>query len=187
MNDPSSTILVVLVVAGILFILLAIAGRFDITIRLLGYLNIPQITWGGRLSAGTFGGLLLITGLLLYFLPISSQGNAPLPLGTPTVVPSLTLTTAPSPPPTPTLDPSTAVIGLMDQEVSAAENHDLALVDQIYTSDAVVKDNACQSGDQKYTWSGRVEIKARYHDLPQFQSLKHNIKQVTLIPNDFRQ
>ena len=30
----------------------------------------------------------------------------------------------------PPLDPSTVVIGLMDQEVSAAENHDLALVDQ---------------------------------------------------------
>ena len=84
----------------------------------------------------------------------------------------------------PTLDPSTAVISLMDQEVSAAENHDLALVDRIYTSDAVVTDAACQPGEQFQTWNGRGEIETRYRDLPQFLSLAHIKKQVTLIPND---
>lgn len=89
-----------------------------------------------------------------------------------------------SPSPTPTLDPSTAVIDLMDQEVSAAENHDLALVDRIYAPNAVVTDAACQPGDQHHIWNGRGEIETRYHDLPQFLSLAHIIKQVTLIPND---
>ncbi len=84
----------------------------------------------------------------------------------------------------PTLDPTSAVISLMNKEVSAAEYHDLALVDQIYTSDAVVKDAACQPGDQRHIWNGRGEIETRYRDLPQFLSLAHIIKQVTLIPND---
>jgi hypothetical protein len=168
----------ILVVAGILFILLAIAGQFEIKI-----LKIPPLAslWQ-RLFAGIGGTSFLIVGLLIYLLPISPLGITHLSPGTSTVVPSPMLTTAPSP--TPTLDPSTAVKDLMDQEVSAAKSRDLKLVDQIYASDAVVKEAVCQPGDQSHIWYGREQIKARYRDLPQFLSLAHANKQVTLIPND---
>jgi len=85
---------------------------------------------------------------------------------------------------TPTLDPTTAVIDLMDQEVTAAENRDLLSIDRIYAPGAMVTDAACQPGEQFRTWNGREEIKSRYHDLPQFLSLAHIKIQVTLIPND---
>lgn len=81
-------------------------------------------------------------------------------------------------------DPSTVVIGLMDQEAMAAKNQDLASVDRIYAPNAVVTDHACQPGEQFQTWNGRGEIETRYRDLPQFLSLAHINKQVTLIPND---
>jgi hypothetical protein len=81
-------------------------------------------------------------------------------------------------------DPRTVLIDLMDQEVVVSTNHDLPSVDRIYTPNAVVTDAACQPGDQFQTWNGREEIKTRYHDLPQFLSLAHINKEVTLIPND---
>src|SRR6266700_4854709 len=58
----------ILVVAGILFILLAIAGSFK-------PFEIPPLTslWQ-KWVAGTLGGLFVIAGLLVYLLPISPPG-----------------------------------------------------------------------------------------------------------------
>lgn len=116
--------------------------------------------------------VLVLSFILLSFLPPQTTGPMSQRSSTPVSSPTLTL------------DPSTAVIDLMDQEVSAAENRDLPSIDRIYAPNAVVTDAACQPGDQFQTWNGREEIKARYHDLPQFLSLKHIHIQVTLIPND---
>ncbi len=87
----------ILILAGIVFILLAIVGQIDL-------LKTPplQSSWQ-KWAAGTVGGLFLIAGLLVYLLPISSRGNTPPSPGTPTVTaaPSPTVTAASSPSSTP--------------------------------------------------------------------------------------
>jgi SnoaL-like domain len=75
-------------------------------------------------------------------------------------------------------DPPTGmVLGLMDQEVSAAKNRDPGLVRHIFASDAVVTDAGCESQTASTTWTNINAIEARYRALATFASLQHaNIK-----------
>jgi hypothetical protein len=86
----------ILVVAGIVFILLAIAGQLEIL------KTPPLVSLWQKWLAGTVGSLFLIAGLLIYLLPISPLSSQHPSPGTPTATntsqPTPTLSsTAPAP------------------------------------------------------------------------------------------
>jgi hypothetical protein len=76
------------------------------------------------------------------------------------------------------------VTNLMKEEVTAAETRNTALVDRIYTQDAVVTDAACQTAGASQTWQGYDRIDARYRNPGKFLWLQHVFAQVTWDPND---
>jgi len=76
------------------------------------------------------------------------------------------------------------VTNLMKEEVTAAETRDKALVNRIYTQDAVVTDAACQTAGASQTWQGYDQIDARYRNPGTFLWLQHVFAQVTWDPND---
>lgn len=78
------------------------------------------------------------------------------------------------------------VTSLMKMEVTAGKDHDAALVNRIYASDAVVTDAGCQTPGASHTWKGYSQIDSRYRNLPKFLWLQHVFAQVTWDPNDFR-
>ncbi len=76
------------------------------------------------------------------------------------------------------------VTNLMKAEVTAAETRNTALVNRIYTRDAVVTDAACQAPGFSQTWQRYAQIDARYRNPGKFLSLQHVFAQVTWDPND---
>jgi hypothetical protein len=84
-----------------------------------------------------------------------------------------------SPPPS-----TSTVTSLMEQEVTAGETHNTALVERIYSPDAVVTDAACQTPGVSQTWKGYRQLDARYLGLPKFLWLQHIFAQVTWDPNN---
>lgn len=80
--------------------------------------------------------------------------------------------------------PDTVVTNLMNQEVLAAETHDVGPLPLIYAYNAVVVDAGCQSPSPAAIWSGLPQITDRYSHLPQFLSLAHVNVHITWIPDD---
>jgi hypothetical protein len=78
------------------------------------------------------------------------------------------------------------VTNLMKAEITAGETHNTALVNRIYTRDAVVTDAACQTPGVSQSWQGYAQIDVRYRKLPKFLWLQHVFAQVTWDPNDSR-
>ncbi len=77
------------------------------------------------------------------------------------------------------------VTSLMEEEATASETHDTALVSRIYTADAEVTDTGCETAKTlSQTWQGYAQIEDRYRLLPRFVWLQHAFEQVTWYPND---
>jgi hypothetical protein len=80
--------------------------------------------------------------------------------------------------------PTSVVTSLMDQEAQAALTHDLGIVSKIFSPNAVVVDDLCQSPNLSKFWHGLQEIQDRYDKLPTYISLQHVNSIVTWIPDD---
>jgi hypothetical protein len=76
------------------------------------------------------------------------------------------------------------VTSLMKEEITAAETRNTALVNSIYTRDAVVTDAACQTAGASRTWQGYGQIEARYRNPGKFLWLEHVFTQVAWDPDD---
>jgi uncharacterized protein YchJ len=84
-----------------------------------------------------------------------------------------------SPPPS-----TSTVTSLMRQEAAASVTRDTALVEHIYSPDAVVTDAACGQPGASQTWKGYGQLDARYLGLSGFLWLQHIFAQVTWDPGN---
>jgi hypothetical protein len=84
-----------------------------------------------------------------------------------------------SPPPS-----ASTVTSLMTREATAGKTRDTALVERIYSPDAVVADAACGQPAQSHAWEGYGQLDARYSTMSKFLWLEHIFAQVTWEPDN---